>query len=147
MMETIESFAARLNGRDYRKEISKSEEAEAKHLGFLVAYGASDDLLCFSGVVDDEVGAWDGAVTKINRTPSGLAPDMHPEEIDTKRMLANGWRPPEVAVSVTAEWSPADLPGTSWRITADKPFAPFNVMEDGEVYCVGAVIALTRAGG
>jgi len=139
-METIESFAKRLNGRDYRKEISRAEEAEAKALGFLVAYGASDDLLVFSGVVDDEVGAWDGAVTKINRTPTGLAPDMHPDEIDTESMLANGWRAPEVVVTVTAAWSPDDLPGTSWRITADKPFAPFNVMEDGKVYCVGAVI-------
>lgn len=50
-------FAAMLNGREYRREITKAEEKEAKAAGLIVAFGASDDNLELRGAVDDEIGA------------------------------------------------------------------------------------------
>ena len=139
-METIESFAARLNGREYGAELLAGEIAEARAAGFLVAFGASDDLLELRGVADEELGAWEGGSFGLWLDGKELRPLVEIDNEDDVREA--GWRPPETVLTIKAEWDPKDLPGTSWRITADKPFAPFNVTEDGEVYCVGAVIAL-----
>ena len=57
---TRDEFAAKINGREYREELNRDEVTEAKASRLLVVYGASDDLTEFSGIVDDEVGAWNG---------------------------------------------------------------------------------------
>ena len=57
---TIYEFAERLDGREYGNEITKSEEQEAKELGFVVVFGYSDDNAEFRGAIDDEVGCFDG---------------------------------------------------------------------------------------
>ena len=53
-------FAARLNGREYRSEITKDECAEAKSAGLVVVFGASDDLIEFGGALHGEGGCFDG---------------------------------------------------------------------------------------
>ena len=57
---TIYEFAAKLNGREYRKEITPAEEREAKELGFVVVFGYSDDNAELRGSIDDEIGCFNG---------------------------------------------------------------------------------------
>jgi hypothetical protein len=140
-MSEIEAFAARLNGREYRDEIGVVEAAEAKIAGLLVCFGASDGLLEFRGVLDDEVGAWEGTVCRISRDLKVIE-----QRDDHRELVAAGWSPPTPAITVRAAWCPEGFDG-SWLITADEPFAPFDIMEDGELYCRGCVIDARRAAG
>lgn len=39
-------------------------------------------------------------------------------------------------------WCPKEPKYASWRIETSLPSSPFNIIEDGEIYCVGAVIDL-----
>lgn len=57
---TIYEFAEKLNGRQYGNELTKSEEQEAKELGFVVVFGYSDDNAEFRGAYNEEIGCWDG---------------------------------------------------------------------------------------
>ena len=57
---TPAEFAARLNGRTYRNEVSTAEAKEAKAAGLVVVYGYSDDNVELAGAIDDEIGANDG---------------------------------------------------------------------------------------
>ena len=56
----IFEFADKLNGREYRKEMTLTEEQQAKELGFVVLFGSSDDLAEFRGAYDDEIDCFDG---------------------------------------------------------------------------------------
>ena len=122
---TKEELASRLNGRQYRFEISKAEELEAHASGLIVIFGASDDLLEFRGAIDDEVGAWGGKIVFI--TPNGLLNN----ECDDDDC------PYFQKIVVNAEW---DKDGYSWVITSNLSYAPFDILEDGEKYCRGIVI-------
>ncbi|MBQ7756453.1 MAG: hypothetical protein IJ031_03125 [Oscillospiraceae bacterium] len=57
---TIYELAERLDGREYRNEMTPIEEERAKELGFVVVYGYSDDNAEFRGAIDDEIGCFDG---------------------------------------------------------------------------------------
>jgi len=126
MTTSVSELAAVLNGRQYRSEITPSEEKLAKASGLVVAFGASDDLLELRGAANDEVGAWDGA--KIWVSPDGS--------------VSNRKKPDTIVVK--ASWCPDGFDG-SWLIQPIVIFAPFDIMEDDELYCRGAVFALPKA--
>jgi hypothetical protein len=132
---TKEELAALLNGREYREEMTREEDRAARDAGLLVAFGASDDLLEFRGAVNDECGAYEGCEAGID--PRG---DIMERRDDHDELVSEGWTPPKALLTVTAEWSPAEPKGASWLITADAPFAPFDIIEDGELYCRGCVV-------
>lgn len=50
----IKEFAKRLDGRQYREEVTPEDREIAKQNGFLIIYGASDDLIEFDGIMIDE---------------------------------------------------------------------------------------------
>lgn len=143
--EAAKAFAARLNGREIGEEISPAEANEAESLGLLIVFGYSDDNTEFRGVMDDELGAWEGREFVICRRSDGelFVPE---QRRDHDGLLRAGWKPPETrrVLTVTAEWDPhprdPSKPECSWLITSDAPFAPFDIMEDGELFCRGAVI-------
>lgn len=60
-MTNIKEIAAKINGREYRKEMTQEIISELKELGLIAVFGASDDLCEFRGAFEDELGAWDGA--------------------------------------------------------------------------------------
>ena len=108
----ITDFAKEIDGFEYpARELSIAGD-KAKENNFVIIYGMSDDLLEIRGVIDDEIGAWDGV----------------------KIILGTG------GVSVNAVWSPKDKPDTSWEILVDCPHEKFHIMEDGDIYCIGVVI-------
>lgn len=131
-------MAAKLNGREYRDEIEDDESAEARRCNLVVAFGASDDLLELRGAIEDEVGAYDGTTCGIDVENHEIMPSEDSDDFCPKcRSRA------KIAL-ITAEWCPKE-PKASWLITADVPFEPFDIMEDGELYCRGAVIDLGEA--
>ena len=51
---TLKEFAAMLHGRDRQPNLSKNELLLAKHRGFVVVYGDSDDRVEFEGAIREE---------------------------------------------------------------------------------------------
>jgi hypothetical protein len=131
---TRDELAAMLNGRKYRKEITRDENKAARSDGLIVVFGASDDLLEFHGVMGDEIGAYNGTTARVS-TRFEVIQKMDGED----DFLEAGWTPPKPLFSVKAEWCPDGFPG-SWLITTDQPHSTFDIMEDGELYCRGIVI-------
>ncbi len=138
-MHTKEALAALLNGREYRQEMNKVEEAQAKSAGLVVVFGYSDDLMEFRGAIDDALGAYDGTTARV--TQLGLLPSWdsldQSDEAEAEAYFAKkraGFR------VIKALWSV--VPDYSWTFETDIPHAAFEIVEDGEPYCRGIVFEL-----
>lgn len=138
---TKEELAAMLNGRPYRNEITKEECALAKESGLVVVYGASDDLIEFSGAINDEAGAGEDfeiLFTKDGKFPSDDLIDQIKDELGEDFM-------PSLNKIMTI-WCPEDAEDNviaSWAYQTDIPHAKFDIMEDGERYCIGIVFNIS----
>lgn len=137
----VETLTKKLNGCDYRNEITDELAAEAKERGLVIVFGASDDLMEFRGAIYDEVGAYDGGSAFV--TENGLVTNECEDEdcpYFEKEMAK--------AQEIKAVWCPRDGGGNvyaSWVIKTNIPHASFDVMEDGELYCRGLVFLLADA--
>ena len=134
-MRTKEQWAELLNGREYRSEITKQEEAEAKAEGIVIVYGASDDLVEFAGAINDEMS--EGHELAFNKEGKFM-PQIDDE---TQNFLEEN-----DLMSVLAARHTNRLTGNYdgvWRFTTEIPHATFNVMEDGEIATVGIVFNLS----
>ena len=136
---TAEEFAALIDGNQYLKETTKEQCQLAFNSGLMVIYGYSDDGLCVDGVGADQYGAFDGG--KFHFSKAGVRVvqnwDWHSEAIRL------GYTPPTSAFFVDAQWCP-DGYGVSWRIVPDCPHFTFNIMEDDDLFCVGAVVDMAQ---
>lgn len=135
---TKEQLAAMLNGREYGAEITKAEAMQAKTDGLLVIYGASDDLVEFDGAFCDEASAYEGAVVRVY--PEGILQAWEDLEKDDEDDVEGYFADKKRSIQVTADW---DTQGYSWVIETDIPHATFEIMDDGEKYCRGIVIAVS----
>ena len=82
----IKEFTKQIDGFEYpARELSLFDEV-ARENGFVFIYGMSDDLLEMGGIIDDEIGAWNG----------------HKMKIGTK------------GVDLNLVWGPENKPGSSW---------------------------------
>jgi hypothetical protein len=144
---TPTEFAALINGRQYRHEVTRAESAMAKCHGLVVIYGASDDLLEFEGAISEELGAYDGTTARIGQY--GVLKEFEElrgsmeDEADFEayfRRKASGF------AIVKAVWCPTkdetSDPWASWSIETEVPHATFDIMEDGELFCRGVVLRL-----
>jgi len=135
---TKEQFAEMLNVRQYRNEIAETESKLAQEHGLLVVFGASDDLMEFRGVLDDEIGAWDGAIAYLTTDKQNRLSLLQVEDDDEDNI--DEYRP---FTKIEAEWCPENEEGeviASWLIKTDIPHVTFDITEDGELYCRGIVI-------
>ena len=112
---TLKEFAKMLDGREYRHEITKEEEALAKELGFVVVFGYSDDNAELRGAIDDEISCYDGGELFHIDLPAPIYADWCPEDIDC-----------------------------SWAYGTSIPYEKFYIYEDGELYCVGIVCDINK---
>lgn len=124
----IQEFAAMLNGRTYRNEITKEEEVQAKDLGFVVVFGASDDLMEFRGAINDEFGCYDGGIAAIDE--NGLIKECGCNCQHYRETLNN-------ATKIEACWW-NDRP-YNWTYETDISHEKFDILEDGEPRCQGIV--------
>lgn len=72
-MKTIQDFAALLDGREYKKEMTEDEIIQARELGFVIVFGCSDDRTVFHGAIEEERQTVDGGTLYI--TEKGLFED------------------------------------------------------------------------
>lgn len=123
--EEVKKIAEKLNGIAYGENV-RDIEAEAKEHGIVIVMGASDDLMEFSGAIDDECGCYEGGEVYFDR--DGVSQD------DT-----------EMANVIEAIWCDAhDENGilATWAYRTDIPHEKFKVYEDGELYCIGIVFSV-----
>lgn len=130
----INELAQLLNGREYRKEITKEEELAARLAGLVVVFGASDDLLEFRGAIDEEVGAYEGAHVLLTKTGIPV------NECDDEHCPYFGRILEECESKIESRWCPRE--GLSWEIVSNIPSAKFTIMDDGEAYCEGLVFRM-----
>lgn len=125
MNEKVKEIAEKLNGIAYGENV-RNIEAEAKEHGIVIVMGASDDLMEFSGAIEDEGGCFDGGNVYFDR--DGVSQD------DTER-----------ANVIKAIWCGSHdengIPAT-WAYETEIHHEKFKVFEDGELYCIGIVFAL-----
>ena len=140
---TPREFAARLHGREYGRESTPQDMADAKAAGLVVVYGASDDLMEFYGCINDELGVIDGGTARI--CADGLLLDWESVERDDEAVAEDYFKRKAAGFkTIDALWAPAGL-DVSWAYRTEIPHATFDVVEDGEVYCIGLVFAMADA--
>ena len=139
---TKEQFAEMLNGSEYRNEISRDQAKIAKDHNLLVCFGASDDLLEMRGIINDELGAWDGCTAVIYKNKQeGYSVKTLEEFKEIQEILDDNDIDFSIpTISIEAEWSPKE-PECSWLIKTALPHASFDILEEGDLYCRGIVIS------
>lgn len=158
-IDTIEDLAKLLDGNEYRDELQNEYGINVydlcKQKGWVIAYGASDDLLEIEGVISDELGAWDGCIAQFYKKGS-YYPEYEEEDTYHKAKEDMFYSIEESVLKHTKEtnykdtvvieslWCPAGT-DMSWQINvAGAPFTKFNVMADGEIYCEAAIIDMSK---
>ena len=120
-----EELAKKLNGVEYREELTKELKQKAKENGLVVVFGASDDLLEFEGAMYDEIDMYEGGECYVNEHGEISMNDGNSGKL------------------IEAIWCPEGL-DTSWEIKTDIPSFAFDVMEDGELYSRSLVFSLAE---
>ena len=127
-------LAAKLNGREYCREITDEEVRQAKEAGLVVVFGASDDLIEFRGAIRDEGDCYDGGTVLIDT--KGVLPSWDSAS-ESEESAQEYFERKAKARTITALW--AKEPGYSWTYKTDIPHETFEIVEDGEPYCRGIV--------
>lgn len=135
-MSKKKELAEKLNGRQYREEITDAECEEAKNNGLVVVFGASDDLTEFRGAIYDEVDSYDGTTIKLDE--SGLIKSICDNEDcphEVKRLKNAKYK-------IMVEW--CELDNYSWSYKTKIPHESFDILEDNDKYCRGIVFDLSE---
>jgi hypothetical protein len=134
---TAEEFARLLDGREYGDEMSKEENELAAENRLFVFFGYSDNNLEIKGIIDDEIGAYEGIEVCIAKTVNTPYWSIVNEEM---KAIAGNFVKNLKNFIVKIDWCPDDL-DTSWLITTDVPHATFDIMEDDDLFCRGIVVS------
>lgn len=140
-MMTPKQAASAIHGKEYGNETTKALEHQMKASGLVAVFGASDDLLEFRGAIYDEVGAYGG--TTVYLSEAGLfRRTCDNEDCPHEEKILEAAK--RAGKKIDAVWCPKE-PECSWLITSNIEHEPFDVMEDGELYCRGIVFRLSDA--
>ncbi len=130
----IKEFAKSISGKEYGyPQFTKEEIKIAKENGFVIVYGASDDLMEFEGAIDDEVGCCKGGITRIEKSGAFYTcygtkyKDVFPRKI---KAIWCGGETSENGKQIT------------WTYETDIPHETFMIYEGGEPYCRGIVFSI-----
>lgn len=135
----IKEFANLLDGRQYRSEIWKEEEKIAKDNGFVVVFGASDDLMEFRGAINGEVDCFEGGIAYITPDKELLDSDCLADCNECKyfkKIL-------DSSIKIEALWCKTTT-NCCWTYETEIPHEIFMIWEDGEQYCQGIVFDLNK---
>lgn len=122
----IKEFAKSISGKEYGyPQFTKEEIKTAKENGFVIVYGASDDLMEFEGAVREEIGCYDGGTAWIKGDGVNDTPIVVREK------------------SIKAIWCGGETDDCgnkiTWTYETEIPHETFMIYEDGEPYCRGIV--------
>lgn len=126
----VKEYAEMLNGREYNyPQFTKEEIQIAEDNGFVIVYGASDDLMEFDGSIYDEGGCFDGGEVWFNK--NGV--------VDTAATTAD-----KCIEAVWCDKERKDENGNviTWTYKTDIPHETFMIYEDGEPYCEAIVFSI-----
>jgi hypothetical protein len=139
---TVDKLAAMLHGSTYPLRMSRELSDEIKAAGLVVVYGASDDLMEFDGAINEEIGAYEGAIATVDA--HGLMPDFNSllDERAEIEVFRDFFKREGRGRKIEALWDQSDI---AWTYKTDIPHETFDIIEDGEVYCRGIVFALSDA--
>jgi len=130
---TKEMWAQLLNGRSMGEEISHAEERAAAADGVLIVFGYSDDNMELRGLINDEVGCFDGGRFLLHR--AGILPTEH-EQCECQ--FCGYAAAAAQCVKIEAVWGDSACP---WTYKTDMPHAAFEIKDDaGKPFCRGIVI-------
>lgn len=129
-----EELAKILNGRQYGDEITDDEEAAAEESGLIALFGYSDDNAEFRGAFKDEIGCYDGGTILVDWL--GVLPER--EQIYDDEELEKWFPRKKRAAVIKAIFGGDDY---TWSYETKIPHATFEIMEDGEKYCIGIVFS------
>ena len=128
----LSEFVKLLDGRQYRKEITREEELEAKKSGIVIVFGASDDLMEFRGAISGEIGAFNG--TRAYLDERGLMQNVCDDDCPYFRKSL------DKAKTIDAVWN---KDGFSWTYQTTIPHQTFIIKEGDDTYCRGIVFYLS----
>ena len=133
MRMDIKDFAKLINGKEYGYQQFTDKEIEtAKENGFVIVYGASDDLMEFEGAIQDEGGCFDGGEVFFNRDG-----------------VYQGYNKEKYPYWINAVWcggeKDEDGQEITWTYETEIPHETFMIYEDGEPYCRGIVFSINDA--
>lgn len=135
----IKEFAAKLNGCQYGEEDKDGAFELAKEHGFVIVFGASDDLMEFRGAIRDESGGYEGWVALIDK--DGVLPDFEGLEADEAE-AEKYFNRKRSSKTIEALWC-SDYE-YAWKYETDIPHEKFNVLGDGDYYCEGIVFHVSE---
>ncbi len=134
---TKEEIAARLDGFGYPFTPPKDVQIDARAVGLVIVYGASDDLMELCGAIDDEISACDGVTIWLNE--DGVFDET--ECADRCNHFESAFQHVrEYGQKIVALWDPGDW--YSWRYETAIPHVTFEIVEDGQKYCRGIIFAV-----
>lgn len=129
----IKEFAKSISGKEYGYPQFTKEEIEiAKENGFVIVYGASDDLMEFEGAIRDEGGCFDGGRVYFNKT------EVCQDESDRSAF-------DNYSNSINAIWdgdTDENRKLITWTYETDISHETFMIYEGGEPYCRGIVFSI-----
>lgn len=163
-IETIEDVAKLLDGNEYGDELRNELKINIKDLckenKWVIVFGYSDDNVEIRGAIDDELGAWNGALLKLvnkgdfyledcdeygyedatyKKATSTLFTDISENELND--IKETGYKNTCI---IEALWCPENS-DTSWQFNCKgAEYARFNIMEDEELYGECLVIDLSK---
>lgn len=132
----IQEFANKLNGNQYRNEITKELVEEAGQNGFVVMFGYSDDNIELRGAIYEEVGAWKGTDILFHKGNVLELEDPF-EELEDQILFLERYGLKLGNKKVTAVWNEEN--DFVWTFKTDIPHATFDIFEDEEPFCKGIV--------
>lgn len=122
----IDQWRDKLDGREYRQEITDQEILELSKDGMVIVYGYSDDNTILSGFINEFISTWDGGTISIDTELKEVL-----EECECK---CNHYKVAyERSVDINVLWCKDDE--YSWTYETKIKSREFDILEDGEKYC------------
>ncbi|MHA1408868.1 MAG: hypothetical protein ACTSQY_00870 [Candidatus Odinarchaeia archaeon] len=136
---TLKEFAAKLN-RKYPMILSEEEIQTARENGFVIVYGASDDLIEIRGAIEDEGDCYDGGYFLIDE--HGILPDFEYLDHDNEKKMENYFRRKNKPLKfIRAIWCGGEY---TWKYETDiSDIKTFEIIENDNKYCLGFVFHIS----
>lgn len=135
-MESIQEFAKRLDGREYKQEMTDQEIKLAAELGYVIVFGRSDDRTVCHGAIEAELMTVDGGELFI--TDQGLYEACSCQCIYSQEAKKK-------ASSIAVRWCKGPY---VWSYQSDIPHSSFEIIDNQPAenlkFCQGMVFNLSK---
>lgn len=131
----LKEFAKLIDGRENAYNMFGDVRNTAKESGFVIVYGASDDLMEIDGAIQDEADVYSGGEVVLARNGVFNGPDC-----DCGKMECPYFREAvSKAKKIKAVWCGNGK--APWSYETEIPHESFRIYEDGELFCEGIVFS------